>query len=102
MMNMDNEKIQDLLLQLMQDMSYIKAKLDAIDEQKLNSRIDSLEAQNREHDRTIKSLEKRNSTMEEFVRKNMQDAKKQQTGVFISMGLALFSAVISVIVGLIF
>jgi chromosome segregation ATPase len=101
-MNMDNEKIQDLLLQLMQDMSYIKAKLDAIDEQKLNSRIDNLEAQNREHDRTIKSLEKRNNTMEEFVRKNMQDAKKQQTGVFISMGLALFSAVISVVVGLIF
>lgn len=101
-MNMDNEKIQDLLLQLMQDMSYIKAKLDAIDEQKLNSRIDNLEAQNREHDRIIKSLEKRNNTMEEFVRKNMQDAKKQQTGVFISMGLALFSAVISVVVGLIF
>lgn len=101
-MNMDNEKIQDLLLQLMQDMSYIKAKLDAIDEQKLNSRIDNLEAQNREHDRIIKSLEKRNNTMEEFVRKNMQDAKKQQTGVFISMGLALFSTVISVVVGLIF
>ena len=101
-MNMDNEKIQDLLLQLMQDMSYIKAKLDAIDEQKLNSRIDSLEAQNREHDRIIKSLEKRNNTMEEFVRKNMQDAKKQQTGVFISMGLALFSAVVSVVIGLMF
>lgn len=101
-MNMDNEKIQDLLLQLMQDMSYIKAKLDAIDEQKLNSRIDSLEAQNREHDRIIKSLEKRNNTMEEFTRKNMQDAKKQQTGILISMGLALFSAVISVVVGLIF
>lgn len=100
-MNMDNEKIQDLLLQLMQDMSYIKAKLDAIDEQKLNSRIDSLEAQNREHDRIIKSLEKRNNTMEEFVRKNMQDAKKQQTGIFISMGLALFSAIISVVIGLI-
>lgn len=98
---MDNEKIQDLLLQLMQDMSYIKAKLDAIDEQKLNSRIDSLEAQNREHDRIIKSLEKRNNTMEEFTRKNMQDAKKQQTGIFISMGLALFSAIISVIIGLI-
>ena len=101
-MNMDNEKIQDLLLQLMQDMSYIKAKLDAIDEQKLNSRIDNLEAQNREHDRIIKSLEKRSNTMEEFVRKNMQDAKKQQTGVFISMGLALFSAAISVVIGLIF
>lgn len=100
-MNMDNEKIQDLLLQLMQDMSYIKAKLDAIDEQKLNSRIDSLEAQNREHDRIIKSLEKRNNTMEEFTRKNMQDAKKQQTGILISMGLALFSAIISVIIGLI-
>ena len=63
----------------------------------MNSRIDQLEAQNREHDKTIKSLERRNSTMEQFVRDNMQDSKKQQTSVFISIGLAVFSAIISFI-----
>lgn len=97
---MDNDKIQELLLQLVQDMSFVKAKLSNIEEQKLSARIDSLEAQNREHDRTIKSLEKRNDTMEQFVRGNMQESKKQQTGVFISMGLAVFSAIISMLINL--
>jgi hypothetical protein len=78
-------------------MSFVKAKLSNIEEQKLASRIDNLEAQNREHDRTIKSLENRNNTMEEFVRSNMQESKKQQTSVFISMGMAIFSAVVSVL-----
>ena len=97
---MDNEKIQELLLQLVQDMSFVKAKLSNIEEQRLSARIDQLEAQNREHDRTIKSLEKRNDTMEQFVRGNMQESKKQQTGVFISMGLAVFSAIISMVINL--
>lgn len=94
---MGEDKIQELLLQLVQDMSFVKAKLSNIEEQKLAARIDSLEAQNREHDRTIKSLEKRNDTMEEFVRGSMQESKKQQTGVFISMGMAVFSAIVSVV-----
>ena len=97
---MGDDKIQELLLQLVQDMSFVKAKLSNIEEQKLSARIDSLESQNREHDRTIKSLEKRNDTMEEFVRGSMQESKKQQTGVFISMGMAVFSAIISVLFGL--
>ena len=97
---MDNNKIQELLLQLVQDMSFVKAKLSNIEEQKLSARIDSLEAQNREHDKTIKSLEKRNDTMEEFVRENMQDSKKQQISVFVSMGLAVFSAVLTMIINM--
>lgn len=97
---MGDEKIQELLLQLVQDMSFVKAKLSNIEEQKLASRIDQLEAQNREHDKTIKSLERRNDTMEQFVRNNMQDGKKQQTSVFISMGLAVFSAIVSMLIGL--
>ena len=97
---MEPNKIQDFLIQLMQDMSYIKAKLEAIDEQKLNSRIDALEAQNKEHDRVIKSLENRNNTMEQFVRNGMTDSKKQQTSVFVSMGLAVFSAIISLVINL--
>lgn len=94
---MGEDKIQELLLQLVQDMSFVKAKLSNIEEQKLAARIDQLEAQNREHDKTIKSLENRSNTMEQFVRNNMQDSKKQQTGIFISMGLAVFSAIVSFI-----
>ena len=97
---MGEDKIQELLLQLVQDMSFLKAKLSNIEEQKLSSRIDNLEAQNREHERTIRSLEKRNDTMEEFVRTNMQDSRKQQISVFISIGLAVFSAVLSLIINL--
>ena len=98
---MGDDKIQELLLQLVQDMSFVKAKLSNIEEQKLSARIDSLEAQNREHDRIIKSLENRANTMEKFTRDNMADAKKQQTSVFISLGMAIFSAVISLVFGFI-
>ena len=98
---MGEDKIQELLLQLVQDMSFLKAKLSNIEEQKLSSRIDNLEAQNREHERTIRSLEKRNDGMEEFVRTNMNDSRKQQISVFISLGLAVFSAVLSLIINLI-
>ena len=97
---MGDDKIQELLLQLVQDMSFVKAKLSNIEEQKLSARIDNLEAQNREHERTIRSLEKRNDTMEEFVRTNMQDSKKQQISVFVSIGLAVFSAILSMIINL--
>ena len=97
---MGDDKIQELLLQLVQDMSFVKAKLSSIEEQKLSARIDSLEAQNREHDRTIKSLEKRSDTMEQFVRGNMQESKKQQTSIFLSIGLAIFSAIASIVINL--
>lgn len=97
---MGDDKIQELLLQLVQDMSFVKAKLSNIEEQKLSARIDSLEAQNREHERTIKSLEKRSDTMEQFVRGNMQESKKQQTSIFLSIGLAIFSAIVSIVINL--
>ena len=97
---MGDDKIQELLLQLVQDMSFLKAKLSNIEEQKLSSRIDNLEAQNREHERTIRSLEKRNDSMEEFIRNNMNDSRKQQISVFISIGLAIFSAVLSMLINI--
>ena len=104
---MEDKRLEELLLQLMQDIAVIKARLASIEEIKLDAktlgtRVDHLEAQNREHDRIIKSLENRASTMEQFTRNNMTDAKKQQTSVFISMGLALLSAALSVISGLLF
>ena len=97
---MGEDKIQELLLQLVQDMSFLKAKLSNIEEQKLSSRIDNLEAQNREHERTIRSLEKRNDSMEEFIRNNMNDSRKQQISVFISIRIAIFSTVLSLIINL--
>lgn len=97
---MGDDKIQELLLQLVQDMSFVKAKLSSIEEQKLSSRIDNLEAQNREHERSIRSLEKRNDTMEEFVRTSMQESRKQQISIFISIGLAIFSAVLTMLINL--
>ena len=97
---MGDDKVQELLLQLVQDMSYIKAKLNNIEEQKLSIRIDQLEAQNREHDKTIKSLEKRNDIIEDSLRKDLQDAKEQQTNIFISMGMAVFTAILSLIINL--
>ena len=104
---MEDKRLEELLLQLMQDIAVIKARLASIEEIKLDAktlgtRVDNLEAQNREHDRIIKSLENRASTMEQFTRNNMSDAKKQMTSVYVSLGVALFSAVLSVISGLLF
>lgn len=97
---MDNEKIMSMLLELLQKTAVIESKLDMIEEIKLNEKIledkvDKLENQNAEHDRVIKSLERRANVMEEWNRNNMQDSKKQQTSVFISLGMAVFSAIIS-------
>jgi hypothetical protein len=33
--------------------------------------------------------------MEQFVRNGMADSKRQQTSIFISMGMAVFSAIVS-------
>lgn len=100
---MDDEKTQDLLLQLLQDIAVIKAKLSVIEEIKLDTktisvRVDHLEAQNREHDKAIRSLENRANTMEQFTRNNMIDSKKQMTSVYVSLGMAVFSAVLSIII----
>jgi hypothetical protein len=104
---MEDKRLEELLLQLMQDIAVVKAKLTSIEEIKLDAktlgtRVDNLEAQNREHDRIIKSLENRASTMEQFTRNNMTDAKKQMTSVYVSLGVALFSAILSVVSGLLF
>ena len=103
---MDEKETQQLLLRLLEDMAVVKAKLDVIEEIKtdtkgLNTRIEKIEMTNERHEKTIQSLEKRNNIMEEFIRNNMNDSRKQQTGVFISMGLAVFSAILTLIINII-
>lgn len=97
---MDENRTQELLLQVLQDIAVIKAKLDNIEEIKLDAksmgiRLDSIEAQNREHDKTIKSLEHRSNEMEKFTRQSLLETKKQQNSVMLSIGVAIFSAVLS-------
>ena len=102
---MNDEKTQELLLKLLEDVAVIKAKLDSIEEIKIdaktsNARIEKLEMVTERQEKQIKSLENRNSAMEEFTRNNLSESKKTQTGAFISLGLAIFSAVISFIFNL--
>ena len=95
-----DDKVQELLLKLLEDMSYVKAKLDSIDAQKLSSRVDLLEAQSREQERAIKQLENRNSTLEEFIRTNMNDNNKANKALWTSIGLAIFSVILNIFVNL--
>lgn len=92
---MNNEKFEERLIQLLEDVAYIRASLANIERQNLGARIDSLEVQNSNHEKSIRSLENRNSTMEQFVRNNMTDNKKQMISVYISLGMAVFSAILS-------
>ena len=97
---MDDSRVEELLLQLIQDMAEVKAKLNNIDEQKLSNRVDLLEAQTREQERVIKSLENRELTLEEFIRNNMNEANKSNKAVWVSVGLAFLTAALSFLINL--
>ena len=97
---MGNDRIEELLLQLIQDMAEVKSKLNNIDEQKLSSRVDLLEAQTREQERVIKTLEKREATLEDFIRDNMNEANKSNKAVWVSVGLAFLTAALSFFINL--
>ena len=97
---MGSDRTEELLLQLIQDMAEVKAKLNNIDEQRLSSRIDLLEAQTREQERVIKTLEKREATLEEFIRNNMNEANKSNKTVWVSIGIAFLTAALSFLINL--
>ena len=97
---MDETKLYDMLMIIMQKLAVLEAKIDSIEEIKIDAktvsnRVDRLEAHCERHDKQISQLENRANTLEQFVRNNLTDTKKQMTGVFISIGLALLSAILS-------
>ena len=97
---MDETKLYDMLMIIMQKLAVLEAKIDSIEEIKIDAktvsnRVDKLEAHCERHDKQISQLENRANTLEQFVRNNLTDSKKQMTGVFISIGLALLSAILS-------
>ena len=98
---MNDDRMETLLLQLIQDMAYVKSKLDNIEEQQFSSRIDKLEAMNERHEHELKALEHRCNAMEKWTRDNLNDSNKTQRSVFISVGLAVVSAVISLVFNMI-
>ena len=97
---MGDSRIEELLLQLIQDMAEVKAKLNNIEAQKLANRVDLLEAQTREQERVIKTLEKREATLEEFIRNNMNEANKSNKAVWTSIGIAFLTAALSFLINL--
>lgn len=99
---MSDEKVQELLLKLIEDVATINAKLDSINEQRLASRLDLIEAQTREQERVIKGLENRNSKLEEYVRNTLVEHENANKGLWTSLGLAMFSIILTVISNILF
>ena len=102
---MGDSKIEDLLLKLLEEMAIVKSKLEVLDELKgdsknINARVDKIEAMNERHNDSIQKLEHRANIMEQYQRDKMVDSKKQMTSVYISMGMAVFGAILSVIINL--
>ena len=98
---MDNEKIQELLLQLVQDMAYVKTKLNSLDEQKLASRIDYLEAVTSERVKLIDNLENRIAIIENHTRASLEESKRNNMSIWLSVGIAILSTILSIIANLI-
>lgn len=99
---MSDEKVQELLLKLIEDVATINAKLDSINEQRLASRLDLIEAQTREQERVIKGLENRNNKLEDYVRNTLVEHEKANKGLWTSLGLAMFSIILTVITNILF
>lgn len=99
---MSDEKVQELLLKLIEDVATINAKLDSINEQRLASRMDLIEAQTREQERVIKGLENRNSKLEEYVRNTLVQKDKDNKALWTAIGLAVFSVILTVITTILF
>ena len=102
---MNEDKMYEMLMSIMQDLAVVKSKLDTLEEIKIdaktsNAKIEKLENITERQEKQISSLENRNNAMEQFVRNSMAESKKTQTSAIISIGIAIFSAFISFIFGI--
>ena len=102
---MDNDRIETLLLKLLEDMAVVKSRLDSIEEIKLDAKelankVDMIESEQSTHHKQITSLEKRQSALEGFIRTEMSDSNKQHKTTTVSVGIAVLTAVLSLIITL--
>ena len=102
---MDNDRIETLLLKLLEDMAVVKSRLDSIEEIKLDAKelankVAMIESEQSTHHKQITSLEKRQSALEGFIRTEMSDSNKQHKTTTVSVGIAILTAVLSLIITL--
>ena len=103
---MDNDRVENLLLKLIEDVAQIKGKLDNLEEIKIEQkeltvRVDKLEVKADRHEKQITSLENRSSKLEEYVRNEMIETNKSNKTIFISVGICVITAVVNLIFSLI-
>lgn len=96
---MNEEKTQELLLQLVKDVSYIRAKLDGVEEIKSDvetviNKVDELDRELAESKRTIASLQRRCDTVEEWLRQDLQTNSSTGWKIIGAVALAVFSALL--------
>ena len=100
---MDNDRIETLLLKLLEDMAVVKSRLNSIEEIKLDakelaSKVDKIESEQSTHHKQLQSLETRQNTLEAFIRNEMTDSQKQSKTITVSVGVAVVSAIVTIIV----
>ena len=103
---MNEDKLYEMLMSIMQDLAVVKSKLDTLEEIKIdaktsNAKIEKLENITERQEKQISTLENRNNTLEQFVRDSVVDSKKEKNGVMLSIGIAVLSAMLSLLFGLI-
>lgn len=103
---MDNDRVENLLLKLIEDVAQIKGKLDNLEEIKIEQkeltvRVDKLEAKSDRHEKQITSLENRSNKLEEYVRNEMMETNKSNKTIFISVGICVITAVVNLVFSLI-
>lgn len=95
-----DDKVMELLLKLLEDMSYVKAKLDNIDKQNFSVKIEALEAESQKQKKQLSALEHRSNELEKFIRENFTNDSRTKTSIFISIGICVLTAVITFIFNL--
>ena len=103
---MNEDKMYEMLMSIMQDLAVVKSKLDTLEEIKIdaktsNAKIEKLENITERQEKQISTLENRNNTLEQFVRDSVVESNKEKYGVMLSIGIAVLSATLSLLFGLI-
>lgn len=102
---MNEERTQEILLEIVKEISGIRIQVATLEEIKIelresNKKVGRLEMITERQERQIEVVETRCREMEKFTRDNVLDSKKTQSNIFISMGLAIFSSILTLIFNL--
>ena len=99
---MNEDKMYEMLMSIMQDLAVVKSKLDTLEEINIDAKtsnvnIEKLENITERQEKQISSLENRSNILEQFVRDNMVESKKEKNSIMLSVGIAVFSAILTLL-----